>query len=611
VPDDECFVTEYYDWTDYLYFTQFPEECDKDTMEAIKESLSKNHNIEDCDTPQIILDRIEPKWVTNLTIKESYTVEHKIYGNVVYETDDLEDAKAEVQAMGPRSYIIRDDKGFEVKTKSIPLYIYRGESANTLSKKTGQAPSGLFFSNKRSSVTGWGDVTKYSLSNDAKIFEYESSDAYCNDFNLYDKTYPEFKKYFGMYGDIESLSQFTKLTKEQQNKINDRVEKYAGNNFCWYDYWSWCLQLAAKIDLEAKGYDGVKWLKEDFGNAIQYQIWNLSVIKKYERKLTEGVSDTYDSLLDYISTTDEIPTGPAYILPNGKFISILENNNDIHANLFYDFLLDNDLKYDCDYYMRVIEHDYNWLRVNDGLSEEEERCYVSLNDSKLSSAQYDSLLRWLDYVSKHQAYVQVFINNDKNSYVKYDLHEYIPDDIIKRIKRYYSSGELYEQVLDEVYPKKGESKEDFISRFMSVTKDEYPSQKQRLAVAYSYWNRRNKKESIQESDEKTLKLPDDINSYYLSKYYPNYHKELVSLKDVLQDTDNLHDDSMKTRRTEIWGEDPELYRYDINKDYYGSRLEPIRLAKINNKFIVLDGNHRLRALSNSDYDNIEALVRNK
>ena len=52
--------------------------------------------------------------------------------------------------------------------------------------------------------------------------------------------------------------------------------------------------------------------------------------------------------------------------------------------------------------------------------------------------------------------------------------------------------EVNESLLTEVYPNKGESKDDFISRFMSVTKDEYPDQKQRCAVALSYWDRRNK-----------------------------------------------------------------------------------------------------------------------
>ena len=46
--------------------------------------------------------------------------------------------------------------------------------------------------------------------------------------------------------------------------------------------------------------------------------------------------------------------------------------------------------------------------------------------------------------------------------------------------------------INDVYPKKGESKKDFISRFMSETKEEYPDIKQRYAVAISYWNRRKK-----------------------------------------------------------------------------------------------------------------------
>ena len=48
------------------------------------------------------------------------------------------------------------------------------------------------------------------------------------------------------------------------------------------------------------------------------------------------------------------------------------------------------------------------------------------------------------------------------------------------------------KILD-INPKEGESKEDFISRFMSETKEEYPDEKQRVAVAYSYWNRNKKK----------------------------------------------------------------------------------------------------------------------
>ncbi len=49
---------------------------------------------------------------------------------------------------------------------------------------------------------------------------------------------------------------------------------------------------------------------------------------------------------------------------------------------------------------------------------------------------------------------------------------------------------VYDSKFKDVYPNKGETKEDFISRFMSATKEEYPDYKQRLAVAYSYWNKK-------------------------------------------------------------------------------------------------------------------------
>lgn len=68
---------------------------------------------------------------------------------------------------------------------------------------------------------------------------------------------------------------------------------------------------------------------------------------------------------------------------------------------------------------------------------------------------------------------------------------------------------MAESKLVEVYPNKGESKQDFIDRFMSVTKDEYPDRKQRYAVALSYWNSKDKKKKNEGFQ------PDDSISDYL------------------------------------------------------------------------------------------------
>lgn len=99
----------------------------------------------------------------------------------------------------------------------------------------------------------------------------------------------------------------------------------------------------------------------------------------------------------------------------------------------------------------------------------------------------------------------------KKNFKKSDLHNLrfvdktkITEDIDREMSNEYDSegNQLTkaQAVLKEVYPNKGESKKDFIARFMSVTKNEYPDVKQRYAVANSYWERRNKKRVNESND---------------------------------------------------------------------------------------------------------------
>lgn len=182
-----------------------------------------------------------------------------------------------------------------IKHRESPTYLYRGISDRSFSKNF-DAVAGLFFGVDRDKVKGWGDVKKYLLSKDAKIYKDESSDEFCS--SLYNKEYPELKKYFGMYFgdvDINRLNDFTRLTKEQQDIIENNVEKLAGEQFCWYDVWTWCLQLVARIELEKQGYDGARWEFEDAGNHTQYQIWNLDVIKSYDGKIESLQEDLQET----------------------------------------------------------------------------------------------------------------------------------------------------------------------------------------------------------------------------------------------------------------------------------------------------------------------------
>lgn len=76
-------------------------------------------------------------------------------------------------------------------------------------------------------------------------------------------------------------------------------------------------------------------------------------------------------------------------------------------------------------------------------------------------------------------------------------------DEYKRRGMIYALHKGRKQRFYEVYPSKGENKEDFIARFMSETKDEYPDRKQRYAVALSYWDRRKKNEDFEDDEEIT------------------------------------------------------------------------------------------------------------
>lgn len=72
--------------------------------------------------------------------------------------------------------------------------------------------------------------------------------------------------------------------------------------------------------------------------------------------------------------------------------------------------------------------------------------------------------------------------DDKDVYL--GLKDDLDEEDIKKLDEYFKVK------IKDINPRKGESKEDFISRFMKETKEEYPNYKQRLAVAYSYWNRK-------------------------------------------------------------------------------------------------------------------------
>lgn len=191
------------------------------------------------------------------------------------------------------------DNGKKPIKREPTVYLYRGTSEGSFSKKYDKA-AGLFFSIKRDYVTGWGEVKRYTLKKDAKIYQGDASSDEFVSTDYFNKKYPEIQKYFGMYFSkpIQTLKEISDIfdNNKERKELDDKVVELCGDNFCNYDVWSWCDQLVARIELEKQGYDGAKWTHEDFGNPVQYQIWNLDVLKSSDgivEDLTKGQEEFF------------------------------------------------------------------------------------------------------------------------------------------------------------------------------------------------------------------------------------------------------------------------------------------------------------------------------
>lgn len=109
-----------------------------------------------------------------------------------------------------------------------------------------------------------------------------------------------------------------------------------------------------------------------------------------------------------------------------------------------------------------------------------------------------------------------------------------PKKIAKKTSKYRNESLEYRPVklksepsnLNEklALPKKGEEKQEFISRFMSteLAKKEFPDNKQRVAVAYSQWERKDKLEETVEY--KKVRLNEERDSILVKYGVEGYNK---------------------------------------------------------------------------------------
>lgn len=128
--------------------------------------------------------------------------------------------------------------------------------------------------------------------------------------------------------------------------------------------------------------------------------------------------------------------GCIFITPEGKFINL------------YPLLLDHNKM--CDWVNRLgygpREWDATWFTDELGYircRNDAVMCYITLS-ANITNKQTYAVQDWLEQGMRLK---RIDINAPGDIFKTYSLDDYFPEDIIKLIKRYYSSGKLYENKL--------------------------------------------------------------------------------------------------------------------------------------------------------------------
>lgn len=180
----------------------------------------------------------------------------------------------------------------------------------------------------------------------------------------------------------------------------------------------------------ASGYLYEKFLLESLGE-------NLNNVDK--DKIINAVESRY-------STSDWPFDGPTFLLPDGKFLDLVGTFGE---DSFEDFPCHAEVEA----YLDSLGLSASYVEASGcptlqslgaiRLNNLDDNNFIELSSRKPTEAQYEGLERWFDENSQDHNSVYVAVSGF-NRYVTYNYSDYIVDDIIKRIKRYYSSGQLYE-----------------------------------------------------------------------------------------------------------------------------------------------------------------------
>lgn len=175
-------------------------------------------------------------------------------------------------------------------------------------------------------------------------------------------------------------------------------------------------------------------------------------VTKASKSLDEDLSSTTDifnAVEDKFNATTWPPEGPTFLMPDGKFLDIVGTfdskksgrNFPCHAEV-EDYLAQVGMSTAyADGSGSPTLQSLGVIRLNDLKGNN----FIELSELKPTHEQYDGLEKWLDENSTYSSSVEVASRGYKE-YKSYDYDDYTVDEIVSAIKRYYSSGKLYETV---------------------------------------------------------------------------------------------------------------------------------------------------------------------
>ena len=153
------------------------------------------------------------------------------------------------------------------------------------------------------------------------------------------------------------------------------------------------------------------------------------------------MTDVINYILDNYEISNYPQYGSCFLTQDGYFV--FPNKKGEKSPLtFHDDLLD-------DLYENFSNQEVNsFLDSGFILNSRLMECKIGFPKNTPTKKQYELLLEWLDYIVDNDVVEVQLISQSSNNYLQVNLKKTIPDKIIKAIKRFYVSGILLENMLD-------------------------------------------------------------------------------------------------------------------------------------------------------------------